>query len=139
MESMDKKKDMLEEQEAVETASVSLVDSTPKTEEESEDDNEDDKSLIIKLKNPYKFEGKEYNEIDLSGLENISAKDMIAVNKYMDRTATGIQVLPEVSLEYACVIASKVTSLPVEFFLGLPGKTSMKLKNRVMGFLFGSE
>lgn len=135
---MSEMKDMLNEQEAVSAASVSLVDSASKADEEAEDD-EDDESLIIKFKKPYKFEGKEYDEIDLSGLENLSASDMIAVNKYMDRTASGIQVMPEVSLEYACVLASKATQRPVEFFLGLPPKQAMKVKNRVMGFLFGAE
>lgn len=135
---MNKKEDMLKEQEAESTASISLEDSKPKTDETAEDD-EDDENLIIKFKKPYKFEGKEYGEIDLSGLENLTATDMIKVNNYMDRTASGVQVMPEVSLEYACVLASKAAKLPVEFFLNLPPKQAIKVKNRVMGFLFGTE
>lgn len=134
---MEDKKDMLREQEAANKAASVSADTTPKVDEAAEDEEED--SLIIKLKKPYKFEGKEYAEIDLSGLEDLSAADMIAVNKYMDRTATGIQVMPEVSLEYACVFASKATKLPVEFFTNLPPKQAIKVKNRVMGFLFGAE
>ena len=80
---MEDKKDMLREQEAAKTASAnSVVDITPKTEAE---DDEEEESLVIKLKKPYKFEGKEYTEIDLSGLEDLSAADMISVNKYLDR------------------------------------------------------
>ena len=134
---MEDKKDMLREQEAASKAASVSADTTPKADEAAEDEDED--SLIIKLKKPYKFEGKEYTEIDLSGLEDLSAADMIAVNKYMDRTATGIQVMPEVSLEYACVFARKATKLPVEFFTNLPPKQAIKVKNRVMGFLFGAE
>ena len=104
---MEDKKDMLREQEAASKAASVSADTTPKADEAAEDEDED--SLILKLKKPYKFEGKEYTEIDLSGLEDLSAADMIAVNKYMDRTATGIQVMPEVSLEYACVLASKAS------------------------------
>lgn len=96
-------------------------------------------SLVIKLKKPFKFEGKEYTEIDLSGLEDLRASDMIAVNKRMQRTAQGIDVMPEVSLEYACELAAKGARLPVEFFMSLPPKEAMKVKNRVMGFLFGSD
>lgn len=136
MDLMDKKKDVLNEQEADKTASIS-VDTAPKGDEVVED--EEEEGLILKLKNPYKFEGKEYMEIDLSGLEDLSAADMIAVNKYMERTSTGIQVMPEVSLEYACVLASKATKMPVEFFTGLSPKQAIKVKNRVMGFLFGAE
>ena len=134
---MEDKKDMLREQEAASKAASVSADTAPKADEAAEDEDED--SLILKLKKPYKFEGKEYTEIDLSGLEDLSAADMIAVNKYMDRTATGIQVMPEVSLEYACVFASKASKLPVEFFTGLPPKQAIKVKNRVMGFLFGAE
>lgn len=134
---MEEKKDMLKEQEEVSTASGYLEDTDPKS--NVAEDEEDETSLIITLKKPYKFEKKEYTVIDLSGLEDLSAQDMIAVNKYMDRTATGIQVMPEVSMEYACVLASKATKQPVEFFLNLPPKQAIKVKNRVMGFLFGGE
>lgn len=96
-------------------------------------------SMVIKFKKPYHFEGKEYTEIDLSGLDDLQASDMIAVNKYMQRTTSGIDVMPEVSLEYACVLASKAAKLPIEFFTSLPPREAMKVKNRVMGFLFGSE
>ena len=72
-------------------------------------------------------------------LEDLQASDMIAVNKIMARTSAGIDVMPEVSLEYACNLAAKATKKPVEFFLQLPPKEAMKVKNRVMAFLFGSE
>lgn len=135
---MDDKRDMLKEQEAASNTASKEADTKPKTDEAAEEE-EDEESLVIKLKKPYKFEGKEYAEIDLSGLENLSAQDMIAINKLMSRKNPGIDVLPEVSLEYACNIAAKATQQPIEFFLNLPPKQAMKVKNRVMGFLFGSE
>lgn len=117
----------------IETKQNEVIPNTTDTE------SEDEESLVIKLKKPYVFEGREYTEIDLSGLESLSATDMIATNKYMDRTSTGIQVMPEVSLEYACVLASKATKQPIEFFTNLPPKVAIKVKNRVMVFLFGAE
>ena len=134
---MEDKKDMLKEQEAANKTASKEEDTTPKT--DAEEDEEDEDSLIIKFKKPYKFEGKEYSEIDLSGLEDLSAADMIAVNKIMNRSNPGIDVMPEVSLEYACNLAAKATKQPIEFFTNLPPKQAMKVKNRVMGFLFGSE
>ena len=96
--------------------------------------------MVIKFKKPYKFEDKEYTELDLSGLDDLTASDMIATNKYMQRTSGGgIDVMPEVSLEYACVLASKAAKLPIEFFTSLPPREAMRVKNRVMGFLFGAE
>lgn len=100
---------------------------------------DEDNSLLIKFAKPYVFEGKTYTEIDLSGLESLNAASMIDVNRRMARGQSGIDVLPEVSLEYAVNIAEKATTQPIEFFLCLPPKEAIKVKNRVMGFLFGSE
>ena len=100
---------------------------------------DEDESLVIKLKKPYQFEGKEYTEIDLSGLEELTAADMIARENQYDRKSPGINVMPEVKVGYAVMMAARAAKLPVEFFNGLPPKEAMKVKNRVMGFLFGSD
>ena len=99
----------------------------------------EESSMIVKFKKPYHFEGKEYTELDLSGMEDMTGADMIAVNKIMQRTSAGIDVMPEVSVEYAFHFAARAAKLPVEFFTNLPPKESIKVKNRVMGFLFGSD
>lgn len=96
-------------------------------------------NMVIKFKKPYMFEHVEYTQIDLSGLDNLTAQDMISINRVMSRTSAGIDVMPEVSLEYACNIAARATKLPVEFYLQLPPREAIKIKNRVMVFLFGSE
>lgn len=104
----------------------------------NEEDN-DELNMVIKLRKPYKFDGVEYTEIDLSGMEDLSGSDMIAINRIMNRTSPGIDVMPEVSMEYACHFAAKAAKQPVEFFTGLPAKELTRIKNRVMGFLFGSD
>ncbi len=121
---MDKNEKMMEMEAAENAASVDV---------------EDEVSMVIKFKKPYRFEGKEYTEVDLSALEDLTAADMIAVNKIMSRTSTSIEVMPEVTVEYACHFAARAAKLPVEFFTNLPPKEAMKVKNRVMGFLFGSD
>ena len=105
--------------------------------ENGAEDEED--SLVIKFKKPYQFEGKEYTEIDLSGLEELTAADMIALENQYDRKSPGINVMPEVKVGYAVMMAARAAKLPVEVFNGLPPKEAMKVKNRVMGFLFGSD
>lgn len=97
----------------------------------------EENSLVIRLRKPYKFEGREYMEIDLTCMEEMTGEDMIAVNKIMSRTATGTDSMPEVSLEYACYFAARAMKMPVEFFLKLPPWAAMRVKGRVMGFLFG--
>lgn len=96
--------------------------------------NEDD-GLLIKFSKPVTFEGREYTEADLSGLADMTATDMIAVSKFVNVTS----VLPETSLEYALHMAARATDLPVELFMKLSMKDTMKVKSKVTGFLFGSD
>ena len=95
-------------------------------------------SYIVKFKKPFTFEGVSYEEVDLSGLEALSAADMIAVNKTIERGGT-VNVLPEMSLEYACLISARASGKPVEFFKALPPKEALKIKNRVTNFLYGED
>lgn len=91
---------------------------------------------IVTFSEAYKFEGKEYFQIDLSGLENLTAADMIRTNKVLER-AGSMSIVPEMSLEYACVLASSACGQPIEFFNGLRPRDAIKVKNKVTGFLFG--
>ena len=113
------------------------MEKSEKVTEVTTDIEDEETSLVITLKTPYKFEGKSYSEIDLTPLENITASDMIAVNKRMSKG--GIDIMPEVTLEYACEIAARACEMPIEFYLNLPPKAAMKVKNRVVGFFFNEE
>lgn len=95
-------------------------------------------SYVVKFHRPYHFEEKVYKEIDLSGIENLSAEDMIAADKYLTKGGN-FSVMPEMSLEYACFIAGRATDLPVEFFRRLPPKDAIKVKNRVTNFFYGED
>ena len=88
----------------------------------------------LKFKCPYKFEGQEYKSIDMSGLERLKARDLIQIQKDIPNGYTNPN--PEVTLEYACIIAAKVTRQPVEFFEGLPSNEAIKVKNCVVNFLY---
>ena len=93
---------------------------------------------VVVFNKPYTFEGTTYTKVDLSGLDNLTAADMIAANKVLDRTGS-FTFLPEMSLEYACIIAGKATNLPVEFFKGLHPREAVKVKNRVTAFFYGTD
>lgn len=93
---------------------------------------------VIVFNKPYTFEGKVYEKIDLSGLDNLTAADMMAANKVLDRSGS-ISFLPEMSLQYAVIIASKATKLPVEFFNGMHPKEAVKVKNRVVSFFYSQD
>ena len=97
-----------------------------------------DDSYLVHFKKPFVFEGVSYDSVDLSGLEFLNAADMIATNKIIERGGT-VNVLPEMFLEYACIISSRASDKPVEFFKALPPKDALKVKNRVTNFLFGED
>lgn len=99
---------------------------------------EEEVELVIKFKKPYNFEDETISEIDLSGLENITGNDMVQVNKALVKQGL-TPMLQEMQLEYAQLMAARVTGRPVEFFKGLSAKHSMKLKNTVSNFIYGEE
>ena len=96
----------------------------------------EEESLVLKFRKPYKFEGQEYTEVDLSGMEDMTAGDLCAVAKLANREL-GVTPIPEMTLPYAMYMAARASHKPVEFFKGLPPVEAMKLKNLVTGFLYG--
>ena len=45
----------------------------------------EEESLVLKFRKPYKFEGVEYTEVDLSAMEDMTAADLCAVGKIMNK------------------------------------------------------
>lgn len=108
------------------------------TEKNAETTEKKEDNLIVKLKDPVVFEGKEYKEIDLTGLHDIKARDMIDINRRMSRGGN-VDATPELTLEYALNMANIAARLPLEFFEQLPPRTALEIRGRVTGFLFGRE
>ena len=106
--------------------------------ESTSEEQDEPVEVILKFNKPFVFEGKSYNEIDLSALENITGEDMIQVNRRLT-AAECAPLLQEMSLEYAQMMAAQVTGIPIELFKALPAKASMKLKNIVTNFIYGEE
>lgn len=77
-------------------------------------------------------------EVDLSGLEDLSAADLCKVGK-MVKKIDGVDPIAEMSLPYAIFMAARVTGKPLEFFQQLPAREAIKLKTLVAGFLFGGD
>lgn len=101
---------------------------------------EDSVDLIVKFRRPYHFEGKEYTQVDLSGLEDVSAGALQNVGRALLKKRPGLNPSTiEMTMDYANMLAARVTSLPLEFFERLPGKEGMKIKTAVVGFLYGGD
>lgn len=94
--------------------------------------------MILQLSRTYEFEGEKIDKLDFSGLEDVTANNMIKANKVM--TAAGhVSIMPENDLHYTLIIAADATGYPIEFFKTLKPRDAIKVKNKVTNFFYGEE
>lgn len=98
----------------------------------------EENDFVIKLTKTYQFEEKTVSEIDMSGLDTLTANDMLKANKVLSSNGA-VSVIPEMTLDYALVIAAQCTDLPIEFYKALKPRDAIKVKNKVTAFFFGEE
>lgn len=97
---------------------------------------EDEKKNIVKLTKPYVFEGKEYEEIDLTGLEKLTIQDAInAQHELFGQDNIATTVITETTTAFARTLAVKATGMPVEFFKLMPRGATKKVTAAVQGFM----
>lgn len=96
------------------------------------------KDMTVKLTKVYDFEGEKVSEIDFSGIDEITAKDMIKINKILIGR-NQVEILPESSMPYALAMASTCTLYPIEFYEMLKPRDAIRVKNFVVGFINGAE
>ena len=95
---------------------------------------------MLKLRKPITFEGTTYAEIDISGIENLTARDLKAIDKISSAGMNPAEmVTKELSLDYAVMAAQYVTRLPLEFFDLMNASDAIALKYEVMKYFFQSE
>ncbi|MEK5069816.1 phage tail assembly protein [Sporosarcina sp. FSL K6-1508] len=90
--------------------------------------------MLVVFKKPYPFEGTDYKEVDLSKLDELSTGDLIKADSQFSQIGQ-FSVMNELTTGYACILSSKATGKPIEFFEGLPAREGLKVKNIVMSFL----
>lgn len=101
-------------------------------------ESDSDNYLLIIFDKPYNFDGDIFNELDLSGMEDINGRQLTAIEKAFCKTGV-ISTTPETTSTYAKIIATAVTGLPAEFFEDLPGKEIRKIKTAVTRFFYGED
>ena len=97
---------------------------------------ESEEKKVIKFSKPYKFEGNEYTEIDLSGLDKLTIKDAIDIQKQLTaKREVAATVLTETSTAFARMVIAKATGYPIEFFEVMPRSLSKQVQQAVMMYL----
>lgn len=93
---------------------------------------------IVKFDKPYKFEGKEYDSLDLSGMEKMTVRDLIDVQKSIGNEMVAMSVM-EMSTAFAQEMAVKATGKPVEFFKLMPRGKIKKVQAAIIKSMDNSE
>lgn len=106
----------------------------PEVPETAETAPQQERKNVLKLRKPYKFEGQEYPEIDLSGLDKLTIADAVDAQKKCQGEIAAA-ALCETTTAFAREIAVKATGLPVEFFKLLPRGVSRQVVRMVQGYL----
>lgn len=92
--------------------------------------------LVVKLKAPYRFEGKDYDEIDLNGLEKLIIQDAVDIQlELMDGQEVAAMLVTEATTAFALALAAKATGKPIEFFKCTPIGAAKKIVNTVKSWL----
>lgn len=95
-----------------------------------------DKKKILELFRTYRFEGEEISSLDFSGIENLTAENMIRANMIMEDRGISATV-PENTVYYALIIAAEATGMPIEFFMKLRPKDVVNVRRIVSRCFFG--
>ncbi|MDR0924296.1 MAG: phage tail assembly protein [Hungatella sp.] len=92
-------------------------------------------TVIVKLYDSYTFDGVEIKEIDLSGLYDMTAEDMFAVDEQMRRRGYSGQN-PEITRLYALLTAARINHKPWEWCNRMKARDAVRIKNVVSGFFY---
>ena len=90
--------------------------------------------IAVKFEKPYKFEGKEYTEIDLSGIEKMTVSDLIDIQKELMSEAASSFVM-ETTASFAQVMATKASGKPVELFKLMPRGKIKQAQTAILKYL----
>lgn len=97
---------------------------------------EETPELVVELSKIYAYDDEEINEIDLTGIDNISDKDQKKAMKLYRKIADNVSVNPEFTTDYAVAITHVLTEIPIEIIKQFSFKDKIRLKNAIMGFLY---
>ena len=127
-------------QDATERAEMEAMQATQAENGTEDAEDTEPEDLVLRFAKPYKFGGMEYTEVDLSGLEDVTAGTLESVGKIVAKKNPGMNpALQEMSLTFCTYLAQRVAKLPLEFFTGLPSKEGIKLKALVTNFLYAGD
>lgn len=92
--------------------------------------------LKFKLAGPLEFNGLNAEEMDLTGLLDMTLDDMNGLYDTYAALGGAGMVMQEATLRFAQLAAAAVTGFPIEMIGKLKAKDAIKLKNRIYRFFY---
>jgi hypothetical protein len=89
---------------------------------------------IVKFAKPYSFEGTEYTEVDLSGMDKLTIQDMIDIQKKLAGEIATLAAV-EATTSFAQEVATKASGKPVEFFKLMPRAKIKQVQTAILNNL----
>ncbi len=126
----------MEEKKVVDNAEYGAVENTaPET---ATNDNENiDGIMKLKLGTPFKYDGEDITEINLAGLLDLSAHDLVEIDREMaKRGFAGAR--NEMTRQYAMLVAAKINHKPFDFCDRMNARDSIRLKEYVVTFFYAT-
>lgn len=103
---------------------------------EANEETAQEERRMVGLGKPYKFEGTEYTEIDLSGLDKLTVKDAIDIQRQLfNEREVAAAMLTETTTAFARAIAARATELPIELFKLMPRGASRRVAGAVREYM----
>jgi len=99
-----------------------------------EENTEDTFDLKLKLGDPFLFDDMEVSELDLSGLVELSASDMCAIDRQMSVMGYSY-ARPEVTGQYAVLVAARVNK-PGKYDNNKNARDYIRLREMIRAFFY---
>ena len=91
---------------------------------------------VLKLKKPVEFEGKRYEEIDLSGLDELTGRDIRELDRLFKMKGGRVGgSVKEFDSIYIQLVAAKASNLPLELFDCINIRDATALEVEIRNFL----
>lgn len=97
---------------------------------------QDRPATFIAFYQPFEFEGKTYEGIDIAPIYDLTGRDLMDLDAYFRRRGVVLQA-PEWNAEYILALAARACSLPVEFFEQLPAVSAALVRATVQAAFLG--
>lgn len=99
-------------------------------------DKEGEGRITIPFGAVYRFEGKDYTEVDITGIRGMTVQDAIDIQKKLfDTQEVAALLIAETTTAFTGEVAAKASGMPIEYFKLMPRGISKKVQKAIRGYI----